>query len=157
LGGRPHRLCPSCSQKRSLLFAEYLDEQLLLALPHRQFVFTLPKTLRVFLRHDQRLFGLISRLIFSLISEFYSAAASRPISSAAILAYQPFGNALRFHPNFHALILEGGFDSEGQFYFLPIHDTAPLAQLLRQRTVGLFLKLGLITGPPLGHPCPRRP
>jgi len=35
-------LCPSCSQKRTLLFAEYLDERLLLALPHRQFVFTLP-------------------------------------------------------------------------------------------------------------------
>jgi hypothetical protein len=58
-------LCPSCSQKRTLLFAEYLDEQLLLALPHRQFVFTLPKALRVFLRHDQRLFANLARLIFS--------------------------------------------------------------------------------------------
>ena len=59
---RGFHLCPSCSQKRSLLFAEYLDEQLLLTLPHRPFVFTLPKALRVFLRHDQRLFGRISRL-----------------------------------------------------------------------------------------------
>jgi hypothetical protein len=50
-------LCPSCSQERTLLFAEYLDEQLLFTLPHRQFVFTLPKSLRVFLRHDQRLFA----------------------------------------------------------------------------------------------------
>jgi hypothetical protein len=43
-------LCPSCSQKRPLLFAEYLDEQLLLLLmlPHRQFVFSIPKALRVF-------------------------------------------------------------------------------------------------------------
>ena len=56
-----------------------------------------------------------------------------------------FGDALRFNPHFHALILEGGFDPNGQFYFLPIHDTARLTQLLRQRTVGLFLKLGLIT------------
>jgi len=32
---RGFHLCPSCSQKRSLLFSEYLDEQLLLALPHR--------------------------------------------------------------------------------------------------------------------------
>ena len=30
LGGQLHRLCPSCSQKRTLLFSEYLDEQLLL-------------------------------------------------------------------------------------------------------------------------------
>ena len=114
---RGFHLCPSCSQKRSLLFAEYLDEQLLFALPHRQFVFTLPKALRVFLRCDPRLFGQISRLIFSLIAQFYSAAAARPLSTAAVLAYQPFGDALRFNPHFHSLILEGGFDSKGQFYF----------------------------------------
>jgi len=40
---RGFHLCPSCSQKRSLLFAEYFDEHLLLALPHRQFVFTFPR------------------------------------------------------------------------------------------------------------------
>jgi hypothetical protein len=33
---RGFHLFPSCSQKRALLFAEYLDEHLLLALPHRQ-------------------------------------------------------------------------------------------------------------------------
>jgi hypothetical protein len=35
-------LCPSCSQKRTLLLGEYLSQDLLLQLPHRQFVFTLP-------------------------------------------------------------------------------------------------------------------
>jgi hypothetical protein len=74
-----------------------------------------------------------------------TAAAGKTISSAPILAYQPFGDALRFYPHFYALILEGGFDLHRQFCFLPIHDTSRLAQLLRQRTVGLFLKLGLIT------------
>jgi hypothetical protein len=119
-------LCPSCSQKRTLLFAEYLDERLLLALPHRQFVFTLPKALRVFLRHDQRLFAMLSRLIFSLIAQFYLAAAGKPITTAAVVAFQPFGDSLRFNPHFHALIVEGGFDSAGQFFFLPIHNTVRL-------------------------------
>jgi hypothetical protein len=138
-------LCPSCSQKRSLLFAEYLDERLLLALPHRQFVFTLPKALRVFLRFDQRLFGQISRLIFSLMAEFYSTACGKQITTAAVVGFQPFGEALRYNPHFHALILEGGFDPEGHFVQVPVHDTARLAQLLRQRTIGLFVKLDLIT------------
>jgi hypothetical protein len=138
-------LCPSCSQKRTLLFAEYLDERLLLALPHRQFVFTLPKALRVFLRHDQRLFAHLARLIFNLIAQFYATAAGKPITTAAVVAPQPFGDSLRFNPHFHALILEGGFDSAGQFYYLPIHDTARFAECLRQRTIGLFLKLDLIT------------
>jgi hypothetical protein len=68
-------LCPSCSQKRTLLFAVYLDQQLSLTLPHRQFVFSIPKALRVFFRHDQRLFAEVSSLIFSLITDFYQAAA----------------------------------------------------------------------------------
>jgi hypothetical protein len=98
-------LCPSCSQKRSLLFAEYLNKQLLLTLPHRQFVFTLPKALRVFFRHDQRLFAKLSRLIFTLMAEFYTRAAGRPITTAAVIGFQPFGDSLRFNPHFHALIL----------------------------------------------------
>jgi hypothetical protein len=80
-----------------------------------------------------------------LIAEFYRTAAAKSISTAAAGAYQPFGDSLRFNPHFHALILEGGFDSTGQFYHLPIHDTACLAECLRRRTIGLFLKLGLIT------------
>ena len=35
LGGPLHRLCPSCSQKRTLLFGEYMNERLLLLLPAR--------------------------------------------------------------------------------------------------------------------------
>jgi hypothetical protein len=33
-------LCPSCAQKRTLLLGEYLSGDLLLNLPHRQFVWT---------------------------------------------------------------------------------------------------------------------
>jgi hypothetical protein len=112
-----------------LLFAEYLDNELLLALPHRQavqwpalgFVFSIPKALRVFFHHDQRLFSDVSSLIFSLISEFYSSAARTQIRSAAVVAFQPIGDLLRANSHWHALILEGGFGPAGQFVFIPIH------------------------------------
>ena len=85
--------------------------------PTGQFVFTLPKALRVFLSPRSAPLRPDLPSIFSLIAQFYSAAAARPLSTAAVLAYQPFGDALRFNPHFHSLILEGGFDSKGQFYF----------------------------------------
>jgi len=81
-------LCPSCSQKRTLLLGEYINEQLLLRLPHRQFVFTLPKVLRVFFRHDKRLHGEISRLIYALVRDFAAEAAGRPLRTAGILVFQ---------------------------------------------------------------------
>ncbi len=81
-------LCPSCSQKRTLLFAEHLTNDVLLDLPHRQFVFTMPKALRPFFRHDRRLFAEVSRLIYTIISEFYAAAASKPLLTGVVTAFQ---------------------------------------------------------------------
>jgi len=62
-------LCPSCGQKRTLLLGEYLAEDLLLRLPHRQFVWTIPKALRGFLKRDRSLFAAIGKLIFALVAE----------------------------------------------------------------------------------------
>jgi len=52
-------LCPSCNQKRLQLFAEHLSENVLLKLPHRQFVFTVHKLLRIYFKNDRepRLFA----------------------------------------------------------------------------------------------------
>jgi len=111
-------LCPSCSQKRTLLFAEHLTDEVLLDLPHRQFVFTMPKALRPFFRHDRRLFSSVSRLIFALLAEFYAEAAGRPLMTGMIVAHQTYGDMLRFNPHFHAIVLEGGFDDEGTFFYI---------------------------------------
>jgi hypothetical protein len=90
-------LCPSCSQKRTLLFGEYADEHLLLRLPHRQIVFTFPKVLRVFFRLDRRLYGEVTRLAYRLVQDFYAVAAGRRIQSAAVIAYASAGDFVRLH------------------------------------------------------------
>jgi hypothetical protein len=116
--------CPS-SQKRTLLFSEYMKDQLLLALPHRQFVFTFPKLLRPYFRHNRRLFSEVSRLIFAVIERFYTKAAKRPIKTGMVPAYQSSGEFLRFNPHFHCPVLEGGFDETGRFQnvgVLPLGD-----------------------------------
>jgi hypothetical protein len=111
-------LCPSCSQKRTLLFGEYMDERLLLRLPHRQIVFTFPKVLRPFFRHDHQLFGEVSRLAYCMIQDFYSAAAGRRIHGAAVIAYASAGDFVRWNPHLHGVFLEGGLDRQGRFVHL---------------------------------------
>jgi transposase-like protein len=81
-------LCPSCSRKRTILFAEHLTKELLLNLPHRQFVFTMPKALRPFFRHDRRLFAEVSRLTYEVLREFYREAAGRPLLTGMVIAHQ---------------------------------------------------------------------
>jgi hypothetical protein len=87
--------CPSRSQKRTLLFSEYMRDHLLLSLPHRQFVFTVPRILRPYFRHDRRLFSDVSRVIFAIIQRFYNRAAKMSIKTGMVLAYQSAGEFLR--------------------------------------------------------------
>jgi hypothetical protein len=97
-------LCPSCSlvtgfaccstmqpgQKRTILMAEHLAEEVFLRLSHRQFVFTVPKALRIFFRNDRNLFADVSRLIFSILKEFYKEAAGRTIQTGMVIAHLRF-------------------------------------------------------------------
>jgi len=68
-----------------------MNEQLLLRLPHRQFVFThrsgrctdIHKVRRASFRHDKRLHGEISRLVYGLVQDFTSEAAGKSSWSAS--------------------------------------------------------------------------
>jgi hypothetical protein len=133
------------SQKRTLLFGEYVNERLLLRLPHRQMVFTFPKVLRVFFRHDRNLFGEVSRLVYRMIQRFSNEAAGRRIQSAAVLAYASAGDFVRFNPHLHGIFLEGGFDRQGRFVHVPTLDLARLARYFRAAMVAFFLQRSLIS------------
>jgi hypothetical protein len=137
-------LCPSCSQKRTILFAEHLTNEVLLRLPHRQFVFTLPKALRPFFRHDRRLFAGVSRLIYRIIDEFYAEAAGRPLLTGMVIAHQTFGDMLRWNPHFHAIVLEGGFDDEGTFFFIPFSGLQSMVAVFRRRMITLLVQRELL-------------
>jgi hypothetical protein len=47
--------CPSCHAKRREEWGEWMRESLLLDVPHRQVVFTIPKMLRIFFKYKRSL------------------------------------------------------------------------------------------------------
>ena len=137
-------LCPSCSGKRTILFAEHLTNEVLLRLPHRQFVFTMPKALRPFFRHDRRLFSEVSRLIYEILREFYHEAAGRQLLTGMVIAHQTFGDMLRWNPHFHAIVLEGGFDEGGTFFYIPFSGLQSMTELFRRRVIKLLVQRELL-------------
>jgi hypothetical protein len=137
-------LSPSCSQKRTLLFAEHLTNEVLLDVPHRQFVFTMPKALRPFFRHDRRLFAEVSRLIYTIISEFYAAATSKPLLTGVVTAFQSFGDQLRWNAHFHSLVIEGGFDEAARFIHIPLSGLGPMTEVFRTRLIWLLVEKKLL-------------
>ena len=47
--------CPSCHAKKAIQFGELLRSNILSPVPHRQYVFTLPKILRIYFRYNRKL------------------------------------------------------------------------------------------------------
>ena len=138
-------LCPSCHQKRTLLFGEQLAEVVLLSLPHRQFVFTLPKCLRVYFKHNRLLFSDISHLVINIIQEYYNEVTKKDIQTGIILAYQTAGTFIWWNAHWHGIVMEGGFDKAGNFVYLPITSTTKMTEVFRRRVIKLFVDKKLIT------------
>jgi hypothetical protein len=125
--------CPSCHQKRVLLYGEWVEENVLAPVAHRQYVFTLPKLLRpIFSRHRAWL-GELCRIAARLLTDAYAEATpgARP---GLVLFVQSFGDLANFNPHLHVLAADGVFGAEGTFIACPPVPEALLADGFRRTT-----------------------
>jgi hypothetical protein len=51
---------------------------------------------------------------------------------------------LRFNPHFHAIVLEGGFDDEGTFFFIPFSGLQSMVEVFRRRVITLLVQRELL-------------
>jgi len=133
-GCQTRNFCSSCQAKRSALFAERLVEDILEPVPHRHFVFTMPRALRGLFERDRSLLGLLSRTAYEAIRVSFQALFGRDdVRPGVVASIQTFGSfAANFHPHIHMLVTEGVFDPEGAFLGLPSLDTSAIEELFRR-------------------------
>ena len=131
--------CPSCHQKRVLLYGEWVEETVLAPVPHRQYVFTLPRLVRhLFARHRSWL-GELCRIAERLLSHAYAEAlpGGRP---ALIVFVQTFGDLVNFNPHLHVLAADGAFLPDGRFVALPRVPADLLAEGFRRAVLDFLVK-----------------
>jgi hypothetical protein len=134
-------LCPSCHQKRALVIAQHIARDVCQAVPHRQFVFTIPKRLRIFFRFDRRLLGALPRLAWRSVLEVYRAVLDRPHAvPGMVTAIHTFGELVHWHPHLHALVTDGAFAPDGTFIPLSPIDAEPFEKLWQKKVFDLLLK-----------------
>ena len=78
------------------------------------------------------------------MQEFYLEAAGTALMSGMVIAHQTFGDMLRWNPHFHAIVLEGGFNNEGTFYYIPFSGLDSMIEVFRRRVIGMLLNRGLL-------------
>jgi hypothetical protein len=138
-------LCPSCHQKRALVIANHIARDVCAPVCHRQFVFTVPKRLRIFLRFDRQLLGELPRLAWQTVLEVYRAVLDRSdVTPGMVAAIHTFGQVLHFHPHLHALVSDGALAPDGTFIPLPELDGEPFEKLWQRKVFDLLLKRGKI-------------
>jgi hypothetical protein len=139
--------CPSCHEKRALEKAGWVAEHVCADAPHRQFVFTIPKRLRIYFRFERRLLGDLCRAAARTVITVHRSASGRPDAVPGVVAaIQTFGQLVHWHPHIHALVSEGVFLPEtGAFLPLPKLAIEPFLKLWEQEVFALLLAEGKIT------------
>ncbi|MBI5908935.1 MAG: transposase zinc-binding domain-containing protein [Betaproteobacteria bacterium] len=67
-------LCPSCHQKRVLAYGDWVEENVLASVPHRQYVFTVPRILRPIFSRRRGLLGELCHIVERLLIQAYAGA-----------------------------------------------------------------------------------
>ena len=109
-----------------------MSEHICAAVPHWQFVFTIPKRLRIYFRFERRLLGEVCRAAARTVITVYRAASGRPDAVPGMVgAIQASGRFIPVHPHVHALLAEGVFLPErGAFLPLARLATEPFPKLV---------------------------
>ncbi len=114
-------------------------------IPHRQYVCTIPKMLRVYFRNDRRLLGTLSQCAYACVKAFFQATLKKPQAvPGVIVAIQTFGEMANFHPHLHAIVSDGLFAANGWLSVVPDIDVKKLERLFRHKVFTLLRREGKI-------------
>ena len=123
-------------------FGEWLCEEVLKAVPHRHFVFSIPKILRRYFLYDRKLLSDLSRCGWESLKEFFKETVPEngavpvedpvPCGGAAI-AIHTFGDFLGWHPHLHVLCTDGCFCGNGMFRVAPLFELKHLEEIFRYK------------------------
>jgi ribosomal protein S27E len=127
--------CPSCHAKRLEEWGDWMRETLLLDVPHRQVVFTIPKMLRIFFKYKRRRLGDLCRCALRSLTRYFEVVMGSELMLGVIAAIQTFGNRINLHPHLHFLVTEGGVDKAGEFHRVPRIDDTRLAELFAREVL----------------------
>ena len=110
-------LCPSCTQKRKLVWTDWVTNHVLKNIPHRHWVFTIPKILRKLFYKDRSLLSYLANCSKETLLEMFKAIyPDKGYIPGIVLSIQTSGDMMVLNPHTHAICSDGVFDPEANFH-----------------------------------------
>ncbi len=139
------QFCPSCHQKRVVEYGEWLLTNVLKDVPHRQWVFSIPKRLRIYFLYDRKLLAKLSVCAWKVINTYLkSAVPHNDAVPGASIAVQTYGDFLNFNPHLHAIVSDGCFLSTDSFSVAPAFMVTDLSRVFQHEVLKMLKKAGKI-------------
>ena len=114
--------------------------------PHRQWVFSLPKRLRIYFKYDRKLLGKLSKCVNDILSNYLKETVTFENGTPGIVcAIQTFGDFLNFNPHLHIIATDGCFSNDNEFMVGISPKEEDLIPAFKQAVFNLLLKEGKIT------------
>ena len=107
--------CPSCEKKRSILWAEWLREEVLEPVPHRHVVLTMPRLLRALFRRRCELLLDLSQCGAEALHEYMRREVGADTRPGIVVSIATSGDLLQWHVHLHVLATDGAFSDDGTF------------------------------------------
>jgi putative CocE/NonD family hydrolase len=119
--------------KRAAELAAFLIDEVVEDVGPAQWVFTIPKMLRVYFLYHRELLGELSRAAAETVKELLAAAAGEEedFRPGIVAVVQTFGDRANFHPHVHALVTRGGWTGSGDWVPVPYVDEGSAEELFR--------------------------
>jgi hypothetical protein len=145
--------CPSCNTRRMVQIAAHLVDQVIPPVPVRQWVLSLPKRLRGFLHRNPALAGRVLRIFLEEVERALRRRcpdAGAQARTGAVIFPHRFGSSLNAHYHFHACVIEGLYEAEGEgvrFHTVAQPGEAAILQVqerVRRRVLNAFVRWGLL-------------
>lgn len=105
---------------KTIKYGEWLLTNVLKDVPHRQWVFSIPKRLRIYFLYDRKLLAKLSICAWKVMNAYLKATVSHDDAAPdASIAVQTYGDFLNFNPHLHAIVSDGCFLEDGSFSVAP--------------------------------------
>ena len=136
--------CPSCHQKRALLTARHVAEEVCFPVAHRQVVLTIPSACGCTPASTASCWASWPAALAVRAGRDPRSTRPRTALPGMVVAIQTHGELLHWHPHIHALVTCGAFTAAGEWLAVPELDKERLRSRWREEVFALYLAEGKI-------------
>ena len=123
---RGRNFCPSCEKKKQLLWAEWLQKEVLATVPHRHVVLTMLLDL--------------SRSAASALAEYLRTRVGPDTRPGIVVSIATSGDVLQWHPHGHILVTDGAFSDDATLHPLETWDSDAVMKLFPKRLLARLVE-----------------